>query len=528
MLSPLFRSSFAGMAEASFVAALAFAAVVGVPQPQALGQLRSGKVERQLYQAPEASQSVENAPAIEPASSNGRNARLVSAGSSSTGGKRVRTSRPAQVVTASYAQDSVGGESILDAPTETLNSSPVESPEPLAMSDVQHDSYSHGHVQTSDCGCDSCGDFNLLAPTCAEACPPGCGPLMALWYRMRIRGEAPLYWRRAAGPPPLVTTSPVGTAEGVAGELGQGTTSTLLGGGRLNEDLNVGGRITLSTWIDPAEEFGVQLRYWNAGDQDDTFRFDSNSNAILARPFFNTSVAGAFQNDALLVSFPNTLSGNVQVDSMSSVEGLELQLRRRLYQDRFTRIDWISGYQHVSIDEGLVIASSTTDLTNNQSISVQDNFFTENSFHGGSYGFISTRNIACWKMETLFRLGLGNMRREVAISGSTTTTSAGASNTTQQGLLARGTNSRHFVDDTFIVIPEAGFTLAYTFRPGWDFTVGYNYMFIPKVAQASQQIGDNLAVNLSDPLTGQLDPAFSFDERNYWLHSLGLGLQVRY
>ena len=153
---------------------------------------------------------------------------------------------------------------------------------------------------------------------------------------------------------------------------------------------------------------------------------------------------------------------------------------------------------------------------------------TDNSFHGGSYGFVSTRNIARWKMETMFRLGLGNLRREVAISGSTTTSGGGTSTTVPGGLLARSTNSRHFTDDTFIVLPEVGFNLAYNLRPGWDFTVGYNYMFIPKVAQASQQINDNLASNLSSPLTGQLDPAFNFDERNYWLHSLGLGLQVRY
>ena len=120
------------------------------------------------------------------------------------------------------------------------------------------------------------------------------------------------------------------------------------------------------------------------------------------------------------------------------------------------------------------------------------------------------------------------MQRRVNISGSTTTTSGGVSNTENQGLLARNTNSQPFVDDTFIVIPELAVNLAYRIRPGLDFNLGYNYMVIPKVAQAAQQLDDDLAVNLSDPLTGALDPALDFDERKFWLHSLGFGLQLRY
>ena len=131
-------------------------------------------------------------------------------------------------------------------------------------------------------------------------------------------------------------------------------------------------------------------------------------------------------------------------------------------------------------------------------------------------------------METMFRLGAGSLERRVNISGSTTTTSAGVSNTVNQGLLARNTNSQPFVDDTFIVIPELAINLGYRFRPGLDFNLGYNYMVIPKVAQAAQQLDNDLAVNLTDPLTGALDPTLDFVERRFWLHSLGFGFQLRY
>ncbi len=532
-----FRSTF------SRLVAAAIAVLIASP---ASAQLRSGRVERELYQAETDAQPSSNVTHVV-----GANATRLSA---SQGSQPSRQRRPV-IVAASHTEGQP--QSILEEvpaqPTAQVHSYPQPIPDHNTYDSVEIGGYQPTEHHAAGCGCDSCGWDNWgssgcdtvggcddvgcstccggladIAPTCAAVCPPGCGPLMALWYRMSVRGETPLYWRRAAAPPALVTTATAGTPAGTAGELGQASTSVLLGDTRLNEDLNVGARITLSTWLDPEATYGLAFRYWNAGEQDDTFNFSSDNNSILARPFFNTTVAGAFENDTQLIAFDNQLSGNINVETTSAVDGLELSLRRRLYQDRFTRVDWLYGYQHVSIDEGLVIASNTNVIANNTAIAVTDSFATENNFHGFSYGLMSSRHAARWKMETLVRLGAGNLRREVNISGSTTTTAAGQSNTVNEGLLARNTNSRSFVDDTFIVVPELGINFAYTLRPGLDFNVGYNYLLIPKVAQASQQINDDLRVNLSDPLTGTLDPASNFDERSYWLHSLGLGLQLRY
>ena len=357
---------------------------------------------------------------------------------------------------------------------------------------------------------------------------------MALWCRTSVRAEVPLYWRRAMGPPPLVTTSPVGTDPDLAGQLGQSSTRLLLGGNgdKLDERLNAGVRLTFSTWLGAERRYALMFRYWNAGNQDNTFNFSSNQFPILARPFLDTSATTAAQNTQL-IAFQGDTIGNISVATESAVDGLELTLKRLLYQDRFTQVHWLYGYQHVSIDEGLSVSSNTTvtgaipGLQGN-TIAVRDTFRTENDFNGVAYGLMGSRQIACWKMETLFRLGLGNLRRKVDIDGSTTTTANGVVMTSSQGLLARHTNDRSLVDDTFVVVPEVGVNFATQIRPGLDFNVGYNYLMVPKVAQASQQINDNLAVNLTDPLVGALDPSLNLDEGKYWLHSLGLGLQLRY
>jgi hypothetical protein len=128
----------------------------------------------------------------------------------------------------------------------------------------------------------------------------------------------------------------------------------------------------------------------------------------------------------------------------------------------------------------------------------------------------------------MIRLGFGNLRREIQIAGSTQTTSAGTTNTLNEGLLARSTNSRSVIDNTFVIAPEAGINLAWALNPYMDFTIGYNYQMLPKVQQAGQLIDPDLRVNLSDPLTGTLDPAFQIREGRYWVRTLGLGLQVRY
>ncbi len=382
-------------------------------------------------------------------------------------------------------------------------------------------------------GCDVCrGGYSEIAPTATAPCPPGCGPLLALWYRLSVRTELPLYWRRAHGPPALVTTSPDGTGADVAGELGQPTTSVLLGDGPLSDTTQLGFRITVGTWFGPDQCYGGIVRYWNAGDRTEAYAFDSTTNPILARPFLNTTVLNSPTPDAQLIAFPGDSTGNILVTATSQVDGVDLMVRRLLYRDQYTRLDWLTGYQYVAIDEGLQISSHTL-VTNNQqlqgaTIDVTDQFNTENRFHGGMYGLLNTRRIGRLKVETMFRMGLGNLTRKVRIQGSTTTASGGSSTTEPQGLLARATNSQPFEDDTFVIVPEVGINLAWRLRPGLDFTVAYNYMLIPKIAQASRQLDKDLAVNLSDPLVGSLDPQLDFEEREYWLNSLGLGLQMRY
>lgn len=378
-----------------------------------------------------------------------------------------------------------------------------------------------GYVSGS-CGCDG---LSTLAPTCASGCgiatcfDPcfGSGPIGTLIRNMSVRAEVPLYWRRAAGPPPLVAT----------GALPGG--QVLLGNGPLNDEATAGFRLNLSSPITRDGRYGLLFRYWTAGEQTDTFNFSTADFPTLVRPFLNTTNNAAGVQDTNIIgqnTATNENTGSITVRSHSELDGLNIFLRRLMYRDRFSKVEWLYGYQHLKIGEQLTINSQSTiirpAINNGQTIAVTDDFATENYFNGVVYGLMGSRDIGRLRFESTVRLGLGNLQRRVNISGSSTT---GGVNTTTQGLLARDSNSGLTKDDTFIVLPEVGINAAYQIRPGLDFNVGYNYMLVPKVAQASRQIDKDLAVSFSNTAT---DPNRDFEERNYWINSLGLGLQWNY
>ena len=76
-----------------------------------------------------------------------------------------------------------------------------------------------------------------------------------------VRGDALLWWTKGAHIPALLTTSPDGTPQAQAGVLGQPGTVVLFGEQEVNDDFRAGGRISLGTWLDEADDFGIELTY---------------------------------------------------------------------------------------------------------------------------------------------------------------------------------------------------------------------------------------------------------------------------
>src|SRR4030095_14854564 len=94
---------------------------------------------------------------------------------------------------------------------------------------------------------------------------------------------------RGSNLPVLATTSDAGTAKANAGVLGAPGTSTLFGGGWVNDDLRSGLRLEGGYWFHTEQLFGVEAGFTFIEGQAAHFLGDSNAFPILARPFANAN-----------------------------------------------------------------------------------------------------------------------------------------------------------------------------------------------------------------------------------------------
>src|SRR5437016_5621489 len=88
------------------------------------------------------------------------------------------------------------------------------------------------------------GDVDWFAPDFAP-----------LW---RVRGEYLGWWTNGNHLPPLVTTSPPGTARLEAGVLGTNGVQTLFGDRFIDTGVRSGGRVTMTRWLEDAEDTAVE------------------------------------------------------------------------------------------------------------------------------------------------------------------------------------------------------------------------------------------------------------------------------
>ncbi len=183
-----------------------------------------------------------------------------------------------------------------------------------------------------DAGGEVCADCQQSCLTSSPCC---CLARAAIGSR----AEYLLWWTRGMYAPPLVTTSPPGTAQAAAGVLGQPGTTILFGNEELFTSERSGGRVRLGMWLDPCHQEAIEAEWF--GLTQETLHFLAASDAaaggpILARPFFNvnpTNPVGPAREDSELVSFFDAaggvdLAGAVMVDAATSLMSAGIRKRR--------------------------------------------------------------------------------------------------------------------------------------------------------------------------------------------------------
>ena len=328
--------------------------------------------------------------------------------------------------------------------------------------------------------------------------------------------------------PPLVTTSPLGTAQNQAGVIGQPGTEVLFGGSSLLTGLRSGGRLRFGTWLNCCETVGIEADYFSLPQAVQNYSASSNGagDPILARPFFNINPAtGVPRNDSELVSYPGLLAGTVGVQATSRLDGAGLRLLFRgccsqwctpgdcevPVLNRSVQSNFFVGTRYLRLAEGLQINENLNSLSaaNPGQFAIFDQFNTENTFVGLDFGgtFVFQQNR--WSVEVMPRLAIGGTQQEVRIDGSTRTTTGGVTTAAQGGLLTQNSNIGVWDRTIFSFVPELDLNLGYQLTQRLRLIGGYTILAWTGVARPGDQIDTAVNPDLlppAVPTTGPLRP----------------------
>ena len=385
-----------------------------------------------------------------------------------------------------------------------------------------------GLQSCSDCQpgspCGSCTTGHSYGGCAMATCGTNCG-CISIYGNV----EYMLWWDNATELPVLVNSSPAGTDPSNVGVVGFST--PLIGGSDLDDDSIFGYRFTLGTWLGNGTTALVG-QYFTTDEQDVNFQTDSIANPLLGKPFFDVL------NDtesSVRLGLTDEFTGSVNVDWRTETSGYGVHLRQLYRCQHNYRLDFIYGYRQLSMDETLTINSSQTDidpgsLFNGTQTDQNDFFDVENEFHGFDFGIMGHSVDGAMTLDFVAKVALGTVNHEVTIDGSSVATPAvGAPTTITGGLLTQTSNIGTYELDEFAVVPEFTATLGYQVTDCVDFTVGYTFLYINRVARASSVV--DRSVNLSRTtgvLTGEARPSPEIHDVEYWLQGVNFGLNFRF
>ena len=374
--------------------------------------------------------------------------------------------------------------------------------------------YSEGYVVDDPMGYpnthSTCGD-----PACSE-CGPGYPtlnirigfPPLLRCDRLTARIEAATFWPSAQAIPSLVRS-----AEPPAG--------TDLFGGTVGMDQSVQGIRGEFGW-----KFGIggcnslQFRFFDAGAQSLTFDSLVNTTTPIVRPFVDGS-GTTLEQDSVSVREPGISTGDLLAHAYSDVQGGDILLKGLWLKNCDSTTEWLLGYQNARLTDSIDVHSTTIPTGSTTLLELRDQFRTVNQFNGATLGLSRTLYSPRWSLGSMFKLGMGDLQRDVTISGFQKVGNAPA---TTNGLLARSPANGVYSTNTFVFSPEVNVTLGYRLTRNIEATLGYNYLGLPKVARAGQQIDTVSDLDSANPTR----PRFILQESNFSLHSLNYGLQYRY
>ncbi|MEZ6090795.1 MAG: BBP7 family outer membrane beta-barrel protein [Pirellulaceae bacterium] len=369
--------------------------------------------------------------------------------------------------------------------------------------------------------------------------------------RFMVQAEY-LYWSaEGMRTPPLVTSSPTGTARADAAYLGGPATTILYGGDRINDGWEHGYRVAAGYAFDPNLRWKLEGEYLRILDREETFSAASDDPVaptnIIGRPFFDL-ING--QETAQLISFDDVISGRIDIASTSKLSSLGAYVRGStcptpgpcdviainspLSMQR-GRFDVLLGYRYANLQDSISFAEDlrSLDVANPGSFQIRERFATENMFHGIELGMAYVSSWRRFSTELVAKVAAGNNHQTVAISGFSDIVEAGFLERFPGGLYAQRSNIGVYERNELAVLPQLTFNLGTQLTSFLTVRVGYSLFYFSNVVRAGDHIDTDLNPNLFPPeqlplVTSVLRPDFEFNETDYWAHGANFGADFRF
>lgn len=360
------------------------------------------------------------------------------------------------------------------------------------------------------------------------------------------------WWQQGRALPPLVTTGDAAsTTFSAAGRLPGATVA--FGGGAVGEDLKAGARLTGGLWLDDCQTSAMFVRAFGTEGDTTPYSATSTGNPILAVPFLDQSSGGGGAEAALVVAFaganpgmvPNPVNaqGSVTARASNDVWGGDFIYRTLLDEGADYRLDLLGGYQVSRIDDDLELRTAFTrfNLPGDPEFTTSDLFDVANEFHGGTIGVMGEFDNGPMVIQVMGKIGVGNMRQSVGISGSNTVTvPPGAPVTDDGGIFAQSQaaaggptfNIGNYRRDVLAWSPEVSVKGIYCVSDRVSVSVGYTFLYWTRVATAGGNIDRNVNRDVmfgnNFVLGGGSTPAFTFRDTDFWVQTIDLGLMFDY
>lgn len=367
-----------------------------------------------------------------------------------------------------------------------------------------------------------------------------------VWYGS---AEFVLYSLGQDNSPPLVITGPQSTTS-----INSPGVSVLYGGSLTNESM-VGGKVTMGTWFNRCQTWGMFGSFFTTATQQQNYSFSSPDGAtFLARPFFNNSPInfdGSPHTPAEDIErvAQTGLGGTVAINRSLLLRGADLNFRfnwcnYRSCSGRFAwNIDSFIGVKYMGLDESLSVTENLTVLTTvpgqveaGDRFFVNDSFMTRNNFIGCNIGLMSEMRLGRFFFDTHGAIAFGGNSQEVFITGGTQITQSGVTSPLLTGgLLAQQTNIGSYNRAQFSVVPEVGIKLGWQLTDHFRVFAGFDVTYWTNVVRPGQQIDytvntsqlprvDANGVPVNPPLVGPARPAFNWQSSNLWLSGFSAGV----